>query len=75
MFDTQQIALVRSSAYPFLDMQNVLIAVLEVLLDVLLVAVEERGLRSLAFLLRGGPATDLNVGRNMIGSSISIGGL
>ena len=60
---------------PVLDGKNVVVGVLEVLLDVLLVAVEEAGLGSLAWLLVSGPAADLDVGRDVVGAGIGVGGL
>lgn len=60
---------------PLLDGEEIVLAVLEVLLDVLLVVVHERWLRSLAGLLWNGPRTDLDIGRDVVWAGIRVGGL
>lgn len=58
---------------PLLKGEQVLLAVLEVLHDLLLAAVEEGLDGGLAGLLLGGPATVLNVGGDVVGASIGVG--
>lgn len=59
---------------PFLDSEQVVAAVLEVLLDGLLGAVEESSVGLLALELGHGPGTDLDVGGDVVWTGVGIGG-
>lgn len=58
---------------PLLKGEKIVLAVLEVLQDFLLVAVEESRHRCPAWLLAGRPRAVLDVGRDVVGSGVGVG--